>query len=79
MTTNENIRTILADMRNALLAKKEVLSVKDLSVYTGLSKSTIYKLTFDRLIPHYKPGGKLIFFNRKEIDAWLQSNRVSKI
>ena len=27
-------------------------------------------------IPHYKPSGKLIFFERDEFDAWLLGNRV---
>jgi hypothetical protein len=30
-----------------------------------------------REIPHYKPMGKIVFFNRKEVEQWLQSNRIS--
>lgn len=31
-------------------------------------------------IPHYKsPTGKLCYFNRSELEQWLQTNRVSTI
>ena len=28
-------------------------------------------------IPHYKPMGKMCYFNRQELEQWLQNNRVS--
>ena len=30
-------------------------------------------------IPFSKPGGKAIFFDKKEIDRWLLKNKVSPI
>lgn len=59
------------------LRQKEVLTLNELVTYTGLSKSYIYKLTHKRLIPHYKPTGKLLFFNLIEIKEWLQSKKVT--
>lgn len=56
---------------------KEVLTLKEVADYTGLSKSYLYKLTMRQEIPHYKPSGKCIYFNRLEVEQWLQSNRVS--
>ena len=56
---------------------KEVLTVDEVCQYTGLSKSTLYKLTHRREIPHFKPHGKLIFFNRREVEEWLQGGRVA--
>ena len=55
---------------------KEVLTVDEVNRYTGISKSYLYKLTMNREIPHYKPTGKLVFFNRREVEQWLQNNRV---
>lgn len=55
--------------------EKEVINLTELSAYTGLSKSTIWKKTSKRTIPHYKVG-KMLYFNIKEINSWLQSNRV---
>lgn len=45
--------------------------------YTGIKPSYMYKLTSRREIPHSKPGGKQIFFDREELDQWLLSNRVA--
>jgi len=56
---------------------KEILNVTDLSVYTGFSKSHIYKLTHGRKIPFYCPGGKMVFFKKDEVDIWLLKNRKS--
>lgn len=61
----------------ANLNEKEVLNASEACQYTGFSKSYLYKLTSRREIPHYKPSGKMVFFNRRELEAWLQSNRVN--
>lgn len=56
--------------------EKIMLSVDDLIAYTGFSRSHVYKLTSGAKIPHYKPGKKLIFFRKDEIDQWLQGNKI---
>ena len=43
----------------------------------GISKSYLYKLTMRGEIPHYKPMGKMCYFNRYEIEEWLQQNRCA--
>ena len=63
--------------RNTLLASKNVLSIEDVVILTGLSKSYLYKLTSTSQIPHYKPSGKHLYFDRKEIEDWLRQNRVA--
>lgn len=63
--------------RNTLLAAKNVLSLDDVSLLTGLSKSHLYKLTCTRQIPFYKPGGKNVYFDRAEVEAWMKQNRVN--
>lgn len=56
---------------------KEVLTLKEVAEYTGLSRSYLYKLTMSQQIPFYRPNGKCLYFNRQELEQWLQSNRVS--
>lgn len=65
--------------RNSLLAAKNVLTFDDVALLTGLSKSYLYKLTSAMLIPHYKPNGKYIYFDRKELDDWMKQNRVATV
>lgn len=63
---------------NAIFCTKEVLTSDEAARYLGVSKSCLYKWTMSRQIPHYKsPTGKMCFFNRQEIEAWMQSQRVA--
>ena len=78
-TMPEDLRQV-ADLitANIIGTQKEVLTSDEAAKYLGVSKSCLYKWTMSRLIPHYKsPTGKMCFFNRKEIEAWMQSNRVA--
>ena len=55
---------------------KRVWTASECAEYMGISLSTLYKMTHARIVPCYKPTGKLLFFDREEIEAWLLSNRV---
>lgn len=62
---------------NTIFCTKEVLTSDEAARYLGVSKSCLYKWTMSRQIPHYKSAtGKLCFFNRQEVEAWMQTNRV---
>ncbi len=76
MENLERIENRLSNIETLLIGGKTVLNFDDLAAYCGLSKSYLYKLTSTGQIPHYKPNGKHIFFNKIEIDEWLQRNRV---
>ena len=75
-TQVETILEKLENLERLALLNKSVLNFDEVAVYTGLSKSTLYKLTSSKKIPHYKPSGKLLYFDRKELDSWLLQNRV---
>ena len=51
---------------------KKFLTLEELVDYTSLKKSTIYKKTMKRTIPHIKAGKKLLF-KVDAIDKWLES------
>lgn len=63
--------------RYSLLAAKNVLTIDDAAVLTGMSKSHLYKLTCSKQIPFYRPNGKLVYFDRQELEGWLKQNRVT--
>ena len=65
--------------RASLLAAKNVLTLDDVACLTGLSKSHLYKLTCTKQIPFYRPNGKLLYFDRQEIESWMKQNRVSTL
>ena len=62
---------------NTIFCTKEVLTSDEAAKYMGVSKSYIYKLTMRQAIPHYKPMGKMCYFNRQELEEWLQRNRIA--
>ena len=74
----EEIREV-ADLitANIINTSKEVLTSDEAARYMGISKSYLYKLTMGQKIPHYKPMGKMCYFNRQEVEEWLQSNRIA--
>ena len=76
---NNNELQTLADMisANVALNSKEVLTADEAARYMGVSKSYLYKLTMQKKLPFSKPLGKVCYFNRQELEAWLMSNRVS--
>ncbi|MGB5370502.1 MAG: helix-turn-helix domain-containing protein, partial [Flavobacteriaceae bacterium] len=72
MEEQKNMVELLKDIKNLLSHNKKVMNVDDLSAYTGLSKSKIYKMTQLKLIP--MGNNKHIrqkFFDKDTIDAWL--------
>lgn len=56
-----------------LLTKKDdrPLSFKEACAYLGFAPSYLYKLTYRKVIPHYKPSGKMLFFSKCELDEWI--------
>ena len=64
----------------ALLGAKSVLTMNEARLFTGLAKSSLYKLTANKAIPHYKAdGGKHIYFKKSELEDWMTRNRVSSV
>lgn len=60
---------------NIISTTKAVLTVDEAARYMGIAKSTLYKMTMRREIPFSKPSGKVCYFDRLELEAWLMSNR----
>jgi excisionase family DNA binding protein len=75
MKDTHNIEQRLSNIEALLIAQKKVLNFDEVAVYTGLSKSHLYKMTSTGGIPCYKPKGKHIYFERAEIDQWLLRGR----
>lgn len=62
-------------LERLLTANKEVLTFEETCDYTGISRSYLYKLTASGNIPHSKPNGKMIFFEKRKLNDWLLQNR----
>ena len=63
-------------LENIFLCQKEIFNLDEAAMYIGVSKSNLYKMTASRKIPHYKPAGRYIYFERSELDKWIREGAV---
>ena len=66
----------LERIEKGVMMQKNVLTFEEAVMFTGLAKSYLYKLTAGGKIPYYKPSGKLIYFQREELERWMLRNPV---
>ena len=78
-TTLQDICNRLDILTAAILTQKAVLNTEEAAAFTNLAVSHIYKLTSTQEIPHYKPRGKMIYFDRVELEGWLLSRRIKTV
>ncbi|TRZ45134.1 helix-turn-helix domain-containing protein [Robertkochia solimangrovi] len=64
----------LEKLERLVRANKSVLTLEETCEYMGISKSYLYKLTAQGVIPYSKPNGKLIYFSKEKLDRWLLQN-----
>lgn len=69
----------LENMENILFAAKEVLSLEEAAIFMNVTKSNLYHMTHEQIIPFYKPGGKMCYFEKSELLKWMRRNRVSSM
>ncbi|WP_165731032.1 helix-turn-helix domain-containing protein [Polaribacter sp. 20A6] len=63
-------------LERLLLSNKTVLTFEEGCEYTSIKPSYMYKLTSSKSIPHSKPNGKVIFFNKEKLESWMLQNEV---
>ena len=66
-------------LTSAVLSNKQTLNIDEAAAFTGLAVSYLYKLTSTQEIPHYKPRGKMLYFDRSELETWLKKGKVKTI
>ncbi len=75
----EQTNNRLERIEKGLLAQKSVFTFEEFCTYVGISKSWGYKLTSQRVVPHYSPNGKTLYFEKAQIDNWLLQNPVKSL
>lgn len=76
-TTIEDLKRQLDRIEQyAGIASKEVLTLEETMIYTGCARTTLYRLTSAKEIPHYKLG-QALRFKKSELDEWLTRTRVA--
>ena len=72
----EELQKRIEAVEDILDNAKEVLTVEEASRFMDIARSSLYKMTSDRSIPFYRPNGKMIYFEKADILAWIRQNRV---
>ena len=59
----------------------QLISTAEAAKFLGIKVSYLHKLMMRRVIPYYKPyykpNGKLCFFDKAELEAWMKNVRVA--
>lgn len=58
--------------------ERELLTVDEAAEYLGLSRSTLYQYAAARTVPTYRLG-RLLRFDRRDLDNWIASRRVEAV
>ena len=64
-------------LENVVFASKDVLTLEEASLFLGLSRSALYKMTHNNVIPFFRPNGKMIYFEKAELLEWIRAHRVA--
>lgn len=65
----------IEQLESLYLCQKDIFNFDEAAAYLNMSKSTLYKMTSKKEIPHYKPN-RFVFFERVELDRWIRDAAV---
>jgi len=78
MNNPKTIETKLSNIEKILTEQQEQpMTFKEACKYLNVSSSYLYKSTHKKKIPFYKPGGKMIYFSKRDLDNWIFKNRIN--
>jgi excisionase family DNA binding protein len=76
MAENQNLLERFDRLETLLLGQKNILTFEEMCQYRGISKSHGYKETSARKLPYSKPDGKIMYFRREDVEAYMMQNQV---
>jgi excisionase family DNA binding protein len=71
---NKNVSQLLDAFKRSA---DKPMNLKMAAEYLGVDERFMYKLNNRREIPFSKPGGKIVFYWKSKLDAWINKNRVA--
>jgi excisionase family DNA binding protein len=74
------IYTQLNELKSLFLsAKSDFIPLDQAAEYLQFKKSYLYNLISKKKIPHYKPNGKKVYFNKLELNQWILQSKIQSI
>lgn len=62
-------------MRKEEFTLQGPLTLNEAAAYLKVSVHTLHKWTSRGTIPFFKPNGRVLYFSRADLDAWVYRNR----
>lgn len=59
------------------MTRPSMLTPTEAAEYLGIKLSYLCKLMMRRVIPYYKPGGKVCYFDPEDLAKWQRRVRVA--
>ena len=76
----KKIYELLAEIKQLINHQNlEPLDLIQAAEYLKLKPSYIYSLIHQQKIPHYKPGGKKVYFIKAELNKWITESKIKSI
>lgn len=75
----EKLFSIENSIQKLSLAVKPILSAEEAAEFLNMKPSYLYKLTSRKEITYFKPLGKLNYFRRSDLEAFLLRNESPSI
>lgn len=70
---NEIVKAITELSQISAIGQKKTLSLREAAIYMDMSETALYHRVEE--IRHYKPG-KMIYFDKCDLDEWMHRNPV---
>ena len=73
-----NIKDDLKNREDMMNSEELFFNSEEAAKYLRIARATLYQLTHKRKIKFYQPGGKLIYFKKKDLDDWVFSSESTR-
>ena len=77
------LREELSELKNQLEGMnhlhKPIMTSEEAANYAGIKKSYLDKLCSIGKLSYYQPRGKMKYFKREDLDAWLLRNKRTSV
>jgi len=76
----QDVMNCLRSIESTVVAcQKKSLCTEEAAALLGITVKSLQDLTHRKLIPYYKPNGKMMYFDRVELEEWLHRNRQAPV
>jgi excisionase family DNA binding protein len=65
----------MTKVEKCLLAQKEYLSLEEVAFYLNIKIEAVYEQTSAKTWPTFKPGGKITYVKREDVENWIEASR----